>query len=560
MQHRITIRLFLSRLFLLMMFVLASKTVSGQSFDVDTLVYNGDPTNHINFIYLGDGFTQAQMSQFITKAKELNNAIFNTPPFSNYASFFNAFAIKVPSPDSGAKHPGTATDVTEPASPIKNPNTYFSSTFDVSNIHRLLVGQSFLVQTVAFANFPEYDQILLVVNDGEYGGSGGSIATGSVNGAAAEIMIHEIGHSFAGLGDEYWFNCGETKNRTSNSNPASIIWKNWLNVLGVGIYPIGSSGPASSCYRPHQNCKMRALGQPFCAVCKEAIIDRIYGDVGPINGFSPSANQIEFTTPSMDFSLDLKLPNPNTLAITWLLNGDTLATNVDSLTVTYDLLTSGSNTLQAIVSDQTNMSRSFWPASSGYLHAVSWDIHQSPLEVDDLNFQATYDGRKVKLSWRSASGDKTAQFNVYKSLDGLKYHLIETVKPEASPGIKDYVTYDAQPFGRTAYYRLDQVDQEDHVLQSQIRAVNKSERIAYTISPNPLEEILTIQLKTESPDGATIFIYDITGRRIHQKEYKNASNVYEEINTGTWPAGAYILELRLGGLVQKEMVLKKWRL
>lgn len=531
--------------------------VQAQSFDVDTLVYNGDPANHINFVYLGDGFTNAQMNQFISKAITLNNAIFNTPPFSNYKSYFNAFAIKVPSSESGAKHAGTATDVTEPASPIKNPNNYFSSAFDVSSIHRLLVGQSFQVQNVAFANFPQYDQVLLIVNDNEYGGSGGSIATGSVNGAAAEIMIHEIGHSFANLGDEYWFNCSEVRNRTANNNPATIIWKNWLNSNGIGIYPIGTSGPSASCYRPHQNCKMRALGQPFCAVCKEAIIDRIYQLVSPINGFSPAGNEIDFNIDSMAFSLDLELPYPNTLKITWLLNGDTIRPSVDSIVLANSELQAGQNNLQVIVTDNVNMSRSYWPASSGYLHAVSWTITQSPLEVDDLNFLAVYDGRKVKLSWESKADNKTSHFSIQKSRDGLRFSSIGQEPAKTSEGLNQYLFIDSNPLSGVAYYRLDKVDFDGKTEEGPIRTVNKIDKVQLTIFPNPVEDVLSISVHSEKPESAAILVYDVSGRLILKKDYVDIAHLNEDIETQTWPPGEYFLEIKIGDLVKKEVVVKQ---
>ena len=103
---------------------------------------------------------------------------------------------------------------------------------------------------------------------------------------------------------------------------------------------------------------MRALGQPFCAVCKEAIIDRIYQLVSPINGFSPAGNEIDFNIDSMAFSLDLELPSPNTLKITWLLNGDTIRSSVDSIVLANSELQAGQNNLQVIVTDNVNMSRS----------------------------------------------------------------------------------------------------------------------------------------------------------------------------------------------------------
>lgn len=51
---------------------------------------------------------------------------------------------------------------------------------------------------------PFYDIALILVNSTKYGGGGGSYAVASINSYSYEIMLHEMGHSIAGLADEYW--------------------------------------------------------------------------------------------------------------------------------------------------------------------------------------------------------------------------------------------------------------------------------------------------------------------------------------------------------------------
>lgn len=369
---------------LLIYICLITNWLSAQTFQVENLLVNGPKSKRINLVYMSDGYTSAELGSFVSKAQSVNTSLFAQSPFLEYRNFFNAYAVKVASAESGAIHPGTATDVSEPASPVKSPNNYFDSRFDVGGIHRLLVpGSSFQVLSVAGAAVPEYDQVLMLVNDTEYGGSGGTIATSSINSTAQEIMYHEIGHSFAYLGDEYWFSCAEQKNRTANNDPETIIWKKWLNSNNIGIYPIGSSGPAANCFRPHEQCKMRALGYPFCAVCKEAFIDRIYELVSPIENFTPAATDVTFAQPSMPFTLSLILPEPNTLNVEWVLNDTIIATATDSINITASQLLNGINFLEARVSDATLLSRAYWPESAGYLHGVTWmitaDLSSSPV-------------------------------------------------------------------------------------------------------------------------------------------------------------------------------------
>ncbi len=239
-------------------FLLCTYLAQSQVYPVTTILNNGSQDKRINLVFLGDGYTSAQQTAYITNVTSIKNALFAQSPFLEYQNFFNVYAIHVPSVETGAKHAGTATDVTEPATPVTNPNNYFGSRFDVSNIHRLLApANSSLIQSALASNTPYYDQVFILVNSTVYGGSGGTYATSSIHSSAGEIAIHEIGHSFANLGDEYWFNCSERKNRTANSNPATIVWKNWLNTNNVSIYTIGGSSP--TCYRPHQNCKMQVL-------------------------------------------------------------------------------------------------------------------------------------------------------------------------------------------------------------------------------------------------------------------------------------------------------------
>ena len=114
-------------------------SADAQQYPVVKVVDNGSDATHINFVYLSDGYTAANLNAlWATDVANINAALFASPPYSNYASFFNVHRIDVPSADSGADHPGTATDVVEPASPTQLVNTAFDMTFDFNGIHRLL--------------------------------------------------------------------------------------------------------------------------------------------------------------------------------------------------------------------------------------------------------------------------------------------------------------------------------------------------------------------------------------------------------------------------------------
>lgn len=351
--------------------LLSFSNLKAQTYDVDTLLYNGDINKLINIVILGDGYTVAQTSQFIANAQSMSNYLFAEEPFLQYKKYFNVFIIKVPSIQSGVSHSGTATDVSEPVIPVTSVNNFYGSRFDVSNIHRLLVPSNYgNINSVMANNFPSYDQVLILANSTEYGGSGGTYATSSINSQANEITVHELGHSFAGLADEYTIGGqGERPNRTTETNTNLVKWKNWLNINNVGIFPVGIEG----WQRPHQNCKMRALGLPFCAVCKEAIIERIHDLTNPILNFqplniAPITAKFLFTT----FSLDVMKPNPNTIGVIWKLNGLTVGTT-ETLQLSSTLLQNGTNTLTASIIDNTSLSKSTSHASS-HTYQVSWTI------------------------------------------------------------------------------------------------------------------------------------------------------------------------------------------
>jgi hypothetical protein len=131
-----------------------------QSYKLDTIVYRGDPAKFINLVFMGDGFQTTQLTTYLENVRKLNNYLFSISPFTEYTNFFNVFAISVPSPESGASHPGTASDESSSGNqPVVSVNTSFNSTFDYAAIHRLLVPQNYsAIYDVLTNNAPYYDE------------------------------------------------------------------------------------------------------------------------------------------------------------------------------------------------------------------------------------------------------------------------------------------------------------------------------------------------------------------------------------------------------------------
>ncbi len=350
-----------------------------QVFETVPIIENGPRDKRINMVVLGDGFTSGQQASFIADATTLVNYIFNKSPFNQYKNYFNVYAIKVISAESGVKHPGTATDVTEPVFAVSNPNNFLGTTFDVG-VHRCVYSNNTnKVTSVLASNVPDFDIAFVLGNSPQYGGCGGTYAFLSNHPNATEIVVHELGHSFGKLADEYWFSgTGESPNKTQNNNPATIKWKNWVGSENVGIFPYTES---PTWFRPHQDCEMRFLDREFCAVCRQQLIERVHTLQNPINSFTPSnAASISLTGP-INFNVTEILPIPNSLQNTWILNGTAQTETSSSLTLSPSNFNLGLNTVLFSVVDNNAFLR-VDNHSSVHVGTVTWTVNKTLGAVD----------------------------------------------------------------------------------------------------------------------------------------------------------------------------------
>ncbi|WNH08101.1 M64 family metallopeptidase [Thalassobellus suaedae] len=384
-------------------FLISFQSISAQVFEV-VPIETFDDDKRINLVILSEGYQESELDKFIIDATDFTNDLFSQSPFSEYSNYFNVYAIKIPSNESGADHPGTSIYPQEssitPQVPIKTVDTYFNATFDAWGYHRYLyygidyadsASAEAKINSVLASNFPTYDQALILVNSTEYGGTGGEFpiaSRGSINGINAnEISIHELGHSLFNLKDEYvslntvYFN--EAINMTQESDPSLIKWKNWLNTNGVGLYPYHNTLDGNTWYRPHKFCKMNNLSYPFCPVCKEGIIEKIHELVSPIDTFTPTSNTLDNSTFPINFHLELIEPNPNTLKRNWTLNTLDFATDVDDVSVLETDLNSGVNTLTVVINDETSLIR-VDNHDTFHVYTVTWTIDNT-LGFEDIN-------------------------------------------------------------------------------------------------------------------------------------------------------------------------------
>lgn len=223
-------------------------------------------------LILGDGFTKEEQDKFFNESKIMAEYVMDTSPYDEFTDVIKIYAIGVESKESGAKADKA---INQEQADQDTRDTYFGAAFWTGGMQRLVAvdrtGQN-KANAIKKEHLPEADFSIILVNSDTYGGSGGSICVLSLNSESRETMLHELGHTAAGLSDEYFAGAsyaGEFANMTAESDPEKVRWNRFIGKNGVGVYEYDNGG--DGWYRPHENCKMRFLGKQyeFCEVCKE---------------------------------------------------------------------------------------------------------------------------------------------------------------------------------------------------------------------------------------------------------------------------------------------------
>lgn len=263
------------------------RTESRFDFPVYETLISGDPSVKIDIAILPEGYSLSEMSKFKADCDKFTRELFSFAPFSSNRDRFNIRGILAPSSESGTDIPGDKVW----KKTILNSRFY---TFDSERY--LMTFDNKSVRDLA-ANAP-YDQIYILVNSTKYGG--GAIynhfnTSVNSNASSAKIFVHELGHGFAGLADEY--DDGSTAFNDIypldvepwEANITTLIhfekkWKDLIpsdtpvptpvnneEPLKLGVYE-GGGYVAKGIYRPVTDCLMRSFkGNDFCQVCQRAI-------------------------------------------------------------------------------------------------------------------------------------------------------------------------------------------------------------------------------------------------------------------------------------------------
>lgn len=378
----------------------ATPCVYGQT--VTTVLDNGPSNNRIDLVFVGDGYQESEIdSTYDGHVQDEIDYLFNGAfrnPFPRYQNFFNAHRVNVISNESGADQP---------------PNDIFRDTaLDASywwggNVERCLylntAKANQAVSTALAGSSIDVDARLGLVNDDKYGGCGGSWAVYAAgNNAATDIGVHELGHSFGNLADEYWTN-GTTYTGSEpgavnlTSNPSTGKWDRWVGYndpetpIGTIGYYEGGGYNQLGIFRPSINSEMRSLNRPFDAISREQFISKFYAEVDPLDGYLN--NQFDLDNPE---TVWVDTVDPEVINVEWFVNGASIGNHGESLDIESLNLSPGQHTIAARAYDAildhsfTGDNLDWWRRedTSALQQSVEWDVDIS--YTGDFNNDGSY--------------------------------------------------------------------------------------------------------------------------------------------------------------------------
>lgn len=261
---------------------------------------NGPVSNRVDIVFVGDGFQAAQMQWWASVVAERWATMASREPIVSYRRYFNAHRVDVESFDAGVDN--------DPSQGIAR-STALDMGFWCGGTERLLCVNTSKAAAAA-ANAPQWDQIVAVANSSKYGGAGypaNEISTFSgFNVQSLEVALHEFGHSFGDLADEYDYGAGSstytgpepssinlTTLTEAQMQAAASKWVAWLGISlptvgvhgsfeGGGYYPLGMR-------RPTLNSLMRTLNQPFNGPGLEQMIVVLHRQTKMLDSAVPAA-------------------------------------------------------------------------------------------------------------------------------------------------------------------------------------------------------------------------------------------------------------------------------
>ena len=333
----------------------------------------------IHLVVLGDGYRQDQQDLFRQDVENLIRTMEEDPAVSLHLSAWNIHLIETPSVDSGIDD-NVVNDIRD---------TVFDAGYFCLSVPRLICGDNRTMFDVALDEYPNLDELVLLVNDARFGGSGGSVAVASSS--APEIALHEMGHSFANLADEYVdssipalnvseYREGRYANISTEQDPNLVPWNVWIDTnntiptepgdSGVGVFQ-GGFYQADVYFRPTFDSRMRTFDRPFGVVNGEAWALAVYREANPVAAFSPRSEVVSVRFGDFASFQVEPIFGPDIQRVVWTLNGVLLTDEINQTQLALSL-EPGVHTLTLAVSDITGAIRKAGPHPAQFFW--QWDI------------------------------------------------------------------------------------------------------------------------------------------------------------------------------------------
>jgi len=192
--------------------------------------------------------------------------------------------------------------------------------------------------------------------------------------------------------------------------------------------------------------------------------------------------------------------------------------------------------------------------------APIWYTKTSVVPVKLISFKASLNNERnwVNIAWTTTNELNSNYFVVEKSADGIHFKTLDTVKANNLQGINNYSTLDKEPFSKTTYYRLKQVDVDGSYTYSQIVAVQiNAENYTFNIYPNPVRYVAIASIYSVTTSDSKMIITDITGRIVKQQPIKLQRGTQQvEINLSNIKTGNYQATIYLNGQYITRKILK----
>lgn len=253
-----------------------------------TKIYSGgDPQVSVDLAFIAEGYRADEMGKFREDVKKMADILFAEAPFNEYKDRFNIWAVEAISQDSGTDVPGEKIFA----------NTALNSSFYTFDIDRYLTTQDIKSVNDYAATVP-HDNIIVLINSNKYGGGGVyNYYSGTTTGhpLSPKVLVHEFGHGFAGLADEYYsssvaydeFYPLNVEPWEPNITTMVDFDSKWKKLIGksipqptpgetkyeyvTGLFE-GGGYSAKGIFRSEMDCRMKSNGtKGYCSVCRDAV-------------------------------------------------------------------------------------------------------------------------------------------------------------------------------------------------------------------------------------------------------------------------------------------------